>query len=69
MPPGFRLVYEVRDREVLVLVVAVGKREGPTPLSWISGQATAHRVMHDKMYDRSLCMLHASLQSAIARRP
>lgn len=24
---GFRLVYEVRDREVLVLVVAVGKRE------------------------------------------
>lgn len=24
---GFRLVYEVRDRELLVLVVAVGKRE------------------------------------------
>ena len=24
---GFRLVYEVRDHEVLVLVVAVGKRE------------------------------------------
>ena len=24
---GYRLVYEVRDREVLVLVVAVGKRE------------------------------------------
>ena len=24
---GFRLVYEVRDQEVLVLVVAVGKRE------------------------------------------
>ena len=24
---GFRLVYEVRDREVLVLVAAVGKRE------------------------------------------
>ncbi|TVS05770.1 MAG: type II toxin-antitoxin system RelE/ParE family toxin [Cyanobium sp. PLM2.Bin73] len=24
---GFRLVYEVRDRQVLVLVVAVGKRE------------------------------------------
>jgi mRNA interferase RelE/StbE len=24
---GFRLVYEVRDRDVLVLVVAVGKRE------------------------------------------
>ena len=24
---GFRLIYEVRDREVLVLVVAVGKRE------------------------------------------
>jgi mRNA interferase RelE/StbE len=24
---GFRLVHEVRDREVLVLVVAVGKRE------------------------------------------
>jgi mRNA interferase RelE/StbE len=24
---GFRLVYKVRDREVLVLVVAVGKRE------------------------------------------
>jgi len=24
---GFRLVYEVRDREVLVLVVAVGQRE------------------------------------------
>jgi len=33
---GYRLVYEVRDREVLVLVVAVGKRErnevwGPSP--------------------------------------
>jgi mRNA interferase RelE/StbE len=24
---GFRLVYDVRDRELLVLVVAVGKRE------------------------------------------
>jgi mRNA interferase RelE/StbE len=24
---GYRLVYEVRDRELLVLVVAVGKRE------------------------------------------
>lgn len=24
---GFRLVYEVRDRDLLVLVVAVGKRE------------------------------------------
>jgi len=24
---GFRLVYEVRDRELVVLVVAVGKRE------------------------------------------
>ena len=24
---GFRLVYEVQDHEVLVLVVAVGKRE------------------------------------------
>jgi mRNA interferase RelE/StbE len=24
---GFRLVYEVRDKELLVLVVAVGKRE------------------------------------------
>lgn len=24
---GFRLVYEVRDRQLLVLVVAVGKRE------------------------------------------
>jgi mRNA interferase RelE/StbE len=24
---GYRLVYEVKDREVLVLVVAVGKRE------------------------------------------
>ncbi len=24
---GYRLVYEVRDKEVLVLVVAVGKRE------------------------------------------
>ena len=24
---GYRLVYEVRDREVLVVVVAVGKRE------------------------------------------
>ena len=24
---GFRLVYELRDRELLVLVVAVGKRE------------------------------------------
>jgi mRNA interferase RelE/StbE len=24
---GFRLVYQVRDRELLVLVVAVGKRE------------------------------------------
>ena len=24
---GFRLVYEVRDRELLVLLVAVGKRE------------------------------------------
>jgi mRNA interferase RelE/StbE len=24
---GFRLVYEVRDRELLVLVVVVGKRE------------------------------------------
>ncbi|PWR21499.1 type II toxin-antitoxin system RelE family toxin [Zavarzinia aquatilis] len=24
---GYRLVYEVRDREVMVLVVAVGKRE------------------------------------------
>ena len=24
---GYRLVYEVRDRDVLVLVVAVGKRE------------------------------------------
>jgi mRNA interferase RelE/StbE len=24
---GFRLVYEVRDREVFVLVVAVGRRE------------------------------------------
>ena len=24
---GFRLVYEVRDRDVIVLVVAVGKRE------------------------------------------
>ncbi len=24
---GFRLVYEVRDHEVLVLIVAVGKRE------------------------------------------
>jgi len=24
---GFRLVYEVKDRELLVLVVAVGKRE------------------------------------------
>ncbi len=24
---GFRLVYEVRDRQVLVLIVAVGKRE------------------------------------------
>ena len=24
---GFRLVYEVRDQQVLVLVVAVGKRE------------------------------------------
>ncbi len=24
---GYRLVYEVRDREVLVLVVAIGKRE------------------------------------------
>ena len=24
---GFRLVYEVRDREILVLVVAVGKRD------------------------------------------
>jgi mRNA interferase RelE/StbE len=24
---GFRLVYEVRDHELLVLVVAVGKRE------------------------------------------
>jgi mRNA interferase RelE/StbE len=24
---GFRLVYEVRDRELLVIVVAVGKRE------------------------------------------
>ena len=24
---GFRLIYEVRDRELLVLVVAVGKRE------------------------------------------
>ncbi len=24
---GYRLVYEVRDREVLVLVVAVGKRD------------------------------------------
>ena len=25
---GYRLVYEVRDREMLVVVVAVGKREG-----------------------------------------
>lgn len=24
---GFRLVYEVRDRELIVLIVAVGKRE------------------------------------------
>ena len=24
---GYRLVYEVKDRELLVLVVAVGKRE------------------------------------------
>ena len=26
-PPGYRLVYELKDRELLVLVVAVGKRE------------------------------------------
>lgn len=25
---GYRLVYEVRDRELIVVVVAVGKREG-----------------------------------------
>lgn len=25
---GYRLVYEVRDREILLLVIAVGKREG-----------------------------------------
>ncbi|MDI6027274.1 type II toxin-antitoxin system RelE/ParE family toxin [Corticibacterium sp. UT-5YL-CI-8] len=25
--PGYRLVYEVRDREILVVVIAVGKRE------------------------------------------
>jgi mRNA interferase RelE/StbE len=25
--PGFRLVYEVRDKQLIVLVVAVGKRE------------------------------------------
>ncbi|MBD0414436.1 type II toxin-antitoxin system RelE family toxin [Oryzicola mucosus] len=25
--PGYRLVYEVRDSEILVLVIAVGKRE------------------------------------------
>lgn len=27
MHPGYRLVYEVRDAQVLVLVVAIGKRE------------------------------------------
>jgi mRNA interferase RelE/StbE len=25
---GYRLVYEVRDQEVLVVVVAVGRRDG-----------------------------------------
>lgn len=55
---GFRLVYKVRDRELLVLVVAVGKREPtlsiarpisadalwltPCPRSWISYAGRTH---------------------------
>lgn len=38
---GYRLVYEVRDREVLVVVIAVGKRDrGARCTSWRKGADT-----------------------------
>ena len=34
---GFRLIYEVRDQQVLVLVLAVGKRDRMLPIITLTG--------------------------------
>jgi len=40
---GYRLVYEVRDQEVLVVVVAVGRRDGNAVYLAADGRdGTAH---------------------------